>query len=1179
LLFVERSNRTEVLFEGLAARLEAKGRDPLARAVVVVQGAGMERWIAQGIARRQGVCANVEFPFPRPFLEQVFAALPAPRDAGGAGGTARAGAVPWDLDRMTWAIAALIDGARADGDFAPLARHLGGRDADWRLIQLARQIADVFDQYITYRPDWVLCWEGLGPPPGDLPAGPDAVWQRRLFRALRERLGEGHIAHRAAAFLAALDLAPAFPPAVPPGGRAGLGARPDRRAVEAELRRRFPDAVEIFAVSTLPRLHLEVVRGLARVVDVRLSILAPSRIWYADLWRELRDGDAGAVAPADGIASAAPGPVAGLLAGLGRLGADFQRVLVESASPDGGEHERFDVPGDGRAEASLLERLQALLLDLDDAAEARSSRPIERDDDSLRVHFCHGARRELEVVEGVLRQAFERDPTLRPEDVIVMAPDIDAIAGDVDAVFGPDADRAGGIPYRIADRGAFRRSPVADAFRALLGLVSTRMARSAVFDWLALGPVAARFGLDEKAVELIADWAERAGVRFGVDEAQREALGLPAERGHTLAGGLDRLVLAHALGPVPDVVAGLSPVALDPFADAAWIGALGEVESLLAAAVRDQRESKTVAEWTSWLATLLARSALRDDANSHEHAALLAVLERLRVAAEATAFTRKIPFEVIRERVLRALEESPSPQAFLAGGVTFCQLVPLRAIPFRVVVVTGLVDGAFPRSRAAIGFDAMARRPRAGDRSLRDDDRHLFLEAILSARDRLVLTVPAHDLRSGKPMPPSIVVAELLDAVAGSFALDGEGEGEGERAATKLRDWLVVKHPLQESSPRHFERGRDPRLVPSGERAYRAACARATASAAEIRPLRRFLASGGEAETPIAPEPAIAAGPRDVLALEALIERVLRSTRRFAREIVGLQMPRPEAAAEDLDPIAPDPLARSVVGRSLFGALAEGVGWDEAVARLRADPEMPVGPAGDVVARALAVEVRALAEIAAERRAGRRLPDLAFTLPIPATKGRSEVRLDGRLDDLFEGARVEAAYARIGGRREAALWIRHLVLCALRDRGESVPETSVLVGRPAHGDTSGACVVEFPRIEDPLPLLTTLVEWAIAADDAPIPFFERASRAFAKEMRKDAPDEVKAWRDARSQFDGRDESGNRFAEADQELETARVWEGLSPIAPTEETGIVPGFDEVARAFFEPLDATSKRMRR
>ena len=192
MLYVERSNRTETLFAGLAERLTAPGRDPLARSVVVVQGAGMERWLAQRVARMHGVCANVEFPFPRPFLESVFAAIPGPS---GAGETRF-----WDLERMTWAIASEIDRGRRMSVYAPLVRHLEGTDGAWRLVQLARQIANVFDQYITYRPDWIRDWERGAAASLDPRTEPDLEWQISLFRALRARLGPGHMADRARAF-------------------------------------------------------------------------------------------------------------------------------------------------------------------------------------------------------------------------------------------------------------------------------------------------------------------------------------------------------------------------------------------------------------------------------------------------------------------------------------------------------------------------------------------------------------------------------------------------------------------------------------------------------------------------------------------------------------------------------------------------------------------------------------------------------------------------------------------------------------------------------------------------------------------------------------------------------------------------------------------------------------------
>ncbi|MFO0690151.1 MAG: exodeoxyribonuclease V subunit gamma [Myxococcota bacterium] len=1183
MLFVERSNRTERLFEALAERIGRPGRDPLARAVVVVQGAGMERWLAQGLARRHGVCANVAFPFPRPFLEGVFEAI-----AGPDGESSPA----WDLDRMTWAIAkrlAPLREARGGGagpgaeagtgdlggaiaDFAPLRRHLAGDDADWRLVQLAHRIADVFDQYVTYRPDWIARFETTGEPAG-IPDfdGPDAAWQTRLFRALVEDLGPGHMANRAADFLEAIGMPPAWrrggPVARPvrssSSPRAALMAGPARSSREElaeRIGRRFPDAIEIFAISTLPPLHLEVVRGLATLVDVRLSILAPSRAWYSELWRELREGDAGTATP-----------IAALLSGLGRLGADFQKTIVEGASPDGGEEDRFVVPDAESAAPSLLARLQTRLLDLDEGELDEAPRRVTRDDDSIRLHLCHGPRRELEVVLGLLRDAFLRDPTLRPEDVIVMAPDIDAIAAEVEAVFGADADAdgQGGLPFRVADRGAYRRSPVAEAFRRLLALIGTRMARSAVFDWLAQADVAARFGLDEAGVEALSDWAERAGYRFGVDEAQRASVSLPSERGHTLAGSLDRLVLAHALGETRDVVAGLAPIGLDAFAEPAWIGAIGEVESLLAEATRESRHRRPVAEWTRWLGDLLARSVDRRDANSHEHAAILAVLERIRSAAQAVGFTGELDFEAIRERVVRVLEQTPAQESFLAGGITFCQLVPLRAIPFRVVVVTGLVDGEFPRSHAALGFDGIARAPRAGDRRLRDDDRHLFLEAILSARDRLILTVPARDLRDGEPRPPSIVVSELLDAIEATFRLQGGGthgaDGEAaeeaaKRAGKALRAWLVVEHPLQATSPRYFERDRDPRLVSRSVRAYRGAEARRAVEAAESVVARRFLPRGGLPVVDRGIEP---------LALDELIERVLRSTRFFARTVLGLRLPRPEAVASDLDPVELGPLERSNLGRALFEALAAGESLAQARTRLRASPLLPEGEAGEWLAGPVVDEVRAIAAIAARHRAGERLPDRAFELEIPRAGGGATT-LVGTLDALWPGARVEADYGRIGGRREAVLWIRHLVLCALAERDGNWPTTSVCVGRPLGKDDPTKRVVRFARVENPLALLAPIVAWSAGVDEAPLPFFARSAWSYAEAAVKSGTENAAVWRKAKEEYEGRDDAGSRTPEAEEELETVRIWEGCSPVATASELELPRGFDEIALGLFRPL---------
>ncbi|MCP4906811.1 MAG: exodeoxyribonuclease V subunit gamma [bacterium] len=1146
MLFVERSNRTEKLLEGLAARLVMPGRDPLAPSVVVVQGPGMERWLAQSISRRYGVCANTEFLFPRQFLEKLLQSTPTEAVSGPNSA--------WEVGCLVWSIARRLSEGRGDADYEPLARHLEAVDGDRRLVQLSQQIAILLDRYMTYRPDWIRAWSDAPA----LPTARDERWQARLVRELAADLGRHHLADRAQDFLAAV-------------------ASPDPRALAAGLGTSLPDIVEIFAVSTLPPLYLSLIDGLANHRDVHLSILSPSRSYWADLWREVREGDlegaqSGGGEGASGLFDAAPAtPAARLLAGLGRLGGDFQRCLEECTSAGGGEVEGFESPVDNAACPSLLARLQADLLDFDSEIDpdagfgsgARASRIVDRGDDSIQVHLCHGPRRELEVVEAALRNAFDRDPTLTPEDVIVMAPRIDEIAPDIEAVFGVPQDEDRRIPHRIADRGVFQRSPVAEAFRGLLDLLSGRAARSEVLDWLSREPSRARFGLDEEAVERLGEWAERAGIRFGLDEDHREALGLARDRTHTWADGLERLALAHAVGAGADVYAGTAPEPLDPFSDPEVLGSLGDVESMLRAA-RDQVVKKRgVAAWCRWLGDLLEEACAREDANAHEHSTIRGLLQGFAESATEAGFDEPIPFEAMRERVSEALASTPAPQAFLAGGVTFCELVPLRAIPFRVVVILGMSDQAFPRGRPAPGFDLMARAPRAGDRSTRSDDRYLFLEALLSARDQLILTVPGRDVRDGSDLPPSIVVSELLDALEGSFELAPlpQDPAGGVDPPRTLREAIVVEHALQSFSDRYFEVPGDPRLRGRDEEAYAGARARRRASEAGGGAPRQFLADFSSADPASAAELA-----PPLLELDELAERLLRSTRHFTRERLRLRLPRSEDVASDLDPVDFDRLEQYSLGSALLEDLTAGVSADEATARLCARSTIPIGRPGELAVRALFEEVKGIAKLAGERFAGPRLADLESGIELDVA-GLGPCRIEGHLDGLGSAGRVVVDFRKIAGRSELEAWIRHLFLCACVEQGAELEPRTVLIGR-ADSKASSDQIVAFERVAEPCRHLSRLFEWAWSANLAPLPFFPKASRRFAADFLDGKFD--RAWRGAEETYHGGESGKWRTPESEEGLEHARLWEGLSPISRAGERLFPYRFDAVAEEFFAPF---------
>src|SRR6202042_606721 len=94
----------------------------------------------------------------------------------------------------------------------------------------------------------------------------------------------------------------------------------------------------------------------------------------------------------------------------------------------------------------------------------------------------------------------------------------------------------------------------------------------------------------------------------------------------------------------------------------------------------------------------------------------------------------------IRSLLAERLRGKPTRANFRTGHVTVCTLVPMRSIPHRVVCLLGLDDGSFPRHIERDGDDLTARDQRVGDRDARSEDRQLLLDALLAARDHLVVT-------------------------------------------------------------------------------------------------------------------------------------------------------------------------------------------------------------------------------------------------------------------------------------------------------------------------------------------------------------------------------------------------------------------------------------------------------
>ena len=1012
-------NRLEALGKCLADAMRRPRVDPLASDVVVVQSRGMARWVQLELTRHHGVCARTEFPFPKALIREVCrAVVPEVTDPS-----------RFERDALTWRVWEALFARRGDPVFAEPARYAG--DDPRRLFQLSARVAGLLDQYLVYRPDLIADWE----------AGKDDSWQAALWRTVR-----------------------GGPDAWPESRWLSTATARLRMGPDGALFR-LPERVALFGIAVLPPAYLELFAALALHSEVTLYTLQPSQEFWADLvssreeQRHLRR--AGRRSDEAAHLHLERGPR--LLMSLGKLGRGFLRQLADHGA--GGGEDPFEDPGDD----TLLHRVQSDLLHLRDRLAPASEEPrltLEVTDPSLQVHVCHSPRRELEVLHDQLLDAMNLDPTVAPRDILVLTPDIESYAPLIHAVFGAPEEERLRLPYSIADRVPRAESLLADAFLRLLTLPERRCGRSDIEPLLDVPSLQRRFGLGPEGVVRIRGWLGQLGTRWGLNATQRGALGLPQLPQGTWRHGADRLLLGAAMasGDEP-VIGGLSP--LDGIeGDGALLagGMAAFVTSLESLGVLRTLELP-LGGWATELNRIFDAFFEVDEAERFDERLVRGALARLHTVARSSEFTLPVRLAAVREQLELWLAEERTAGGFLRGGVTFAALKPMRSIPARIIAVIGLNDTAFPRQSIAPSFDLIAQHPRPGDEAREEDDRHLFLETLLSARDRLHLSHVGQSIRDNAPLPPSVVIGELLDHLADI--------AEGGAAAVERS--VVVRHPLHAFSAEYYGGRADSRLFSYSAESRRAAV---TARGGPAEAEAGFLATALDAP---AGDPTEA-----VVELETLLGFLKNASRFFLQERLGVRLPRTVDVVSDRECFDLDGREEFRLKQRWLDRMRDAGSVDALSVRAMADGDLPLGPAGEIAARGIDATLAALLEaIPPEQR--RDLP------PVPVELQVGPVRLLGQVSGVTSAGLLFVKPARFKASDLLDLWVRQLVLSAQRGCADDGTARMVVEGSDE--------TVEEWRISspgDPMPILADLLDLLAEGRRRPLPLFPRSAAAFTE---------------------------------------------------------------------------------
>ncbi|MDQ3616755.1 MAG: exodeoxyribonuclease V subunit gamma [Actinomycetota bacterium] len=1079
-LALHRSERADALVAGLAELLTATPGDPFTPDVVAVPSKGVERWISQSLSvnlgadegRANGICANVVFPSPARLVREAVAAT-----AG-----IEPDEDPWAEDLLTWSIVEVIDDCAGEDWCITLGRHLGlvgGAIEQGRRIGVAQKLASLFTSYGAQRPTMLRDWarddstDGFG---SRLDA--DLAWQAELWRRVRGAIGVDSPAERIDASCGRL--------------------RDDPGLVD------LPERLSLFGPTRLTTDQLQVCDALAEHRDVHLWLPHPSH----GSWDRVGASDDHVGRRADD--DTADLPQHPLVSSCGRDAREMQLRLAEHTHPAVDEYRAQPIEA-----SSLLATMQR---DIHDDRTPDAGLRLRRDDRSVQVHACHGRQRQVEVLREVLLGMLEDDPMLELRDVIVMCPDIESYAPLVSAAFGladgevEDLHPGHSLKVRLADRSLRQTNPVLTVVARLLDLADSRLTVSEVLDLAAMPPVRARFGFDDEALERVGDWVRRSGVRWGLDAEARAPYQLEKTPQNTWRAGIDRLLLGTAMDEDGLRTVGLVlPLDDVDSNEVDLAGRLAEFADRLGTAVNALTMQKPLTAWVRALASVVEDFTDVSPRDEWQVTQAQQQLTGALTSAGSRADTVALGLSDVRALLGSRLEGRPTRANFRTGHLTMCTMVPMRSVPHRVLCLLGLDDGVFPRGSHADGDDALARSPRVGERDPRSEDRQLFLDALLAARERLVVFFTGADERTGAERPPAVPLGELLDVL--------------DRTATTqsgtVRDHVLVRHPLQPFDERNFVAGslggEDP--LSFDEASYDGA-----------------LALRGEQPKPglFLSQPLSDNEPVDLVELDALVRFLEHPVKSFLRQRLGITTLEGEEEPAGELPVALDKLEEWAVGDRLLTAGLSGIHRDQAVQAEWLRGDLPPGQLGAAIVDPIADHVASLVRDSAGLRSGfPEAVDVALDLD-------SGIRLAGTVPAVYGDRVVRVVYSKLGAKHRLRAWVYLLALVAANPERDW---TAVTVGRARSG--TATATLSTPTHEQALAELASLTDLYLAGRREPLPFAAKTSHAYASKRLKGSAamaSEGRAALEWRKSFDGRDIGDFNDAEH------RRVWGGDAPFS-------------------------------
>lgn len=722
------SNHSSDLLEHLNTVLENPLSNPLVTEQFLIQSQGMQRWVCQQLADHRSVWANFDFYYPGKFFAGLVDSLM----------TENLQIPSLDRESLVWHFESILRDLSID-EGEVIYQYINGQQLEIKRYQLAKVLASLFDQYQFMRPEWFAQWQQnkLNT------SNPVEIWQRYLWQKLEQRNNDTNLCS-GLFWQSAIEKLTLLP--------------------KKQVNEYLPERLCVFGINAMSPLYMRFLKAIAQHINVHFYLLNPTQSYWADiptLRKKLVQNDA------ESPLHAVSNPI---LSSLGQQGRDFQQLILETG--------HFELEIDSFSpdtSATLLAQIKNDILHNTDVKTELEA------DASLQIHCCHSRLREVEVIRDQVLECFANNDALTPRDIIIMAPDIQPYSAFIGSVFD-------NIPHSVADRSIVQADQPIGLFLEFLTLSQSRWELEPLLNFIENKAIYTRFGLLATDLELLRHWLEITNTRWGESGKHRKDLGFAEFSENTWLASLDRLLMGFMQSGDHEFCVDILPFTGLEGQQGQVLGRFIDFFELLSNSRSLLDKSYTLQQWIQYLRELSDKLISNEDDFQKGHSYLTEIITQLGRYAEF--HNHKVKLEVVQQWLQETADNHQSGVGFMRGQLTFCSMLPMRAIPFKIIILMGMNESEFPHADRPIAFDLMANDYRIGDKSYRNDERYQILEVLLSAEEQLIISYVGQSQYDDTQIAPSIIITELLDILHEQYNIKEEN--------------IVSYHPLHNYNPQYF---------------------------------------------------------------------------------------------------------------------------------------------------------------------------------------------------------------------------------------------------------------------------------------------------------------------------------------------------------------------------------------